>query len=1012
MRLPRPSRGLLWLLVLSTCASDVTAAAARVRRQEGQTTSSSTISDLETTPSPTSTSSTAAEEEGETTVTSPTITSSTTLPTPTETISTDDATTTTLFYPTIPPGHLPLSPALTPAFALTGSLLLPASLAYLSLAHPRIRIFLSAALPTALAATLLVLYLAVPPVPAAVQAGYVLAAAGGASVLGGMALLLRVVEVAECAGCVLGGFCLGMWLLTVKEGGLVPGKVGKVVVLAVLSVLAGGLYVVKKIRKYVLAGCVGFAGATGVVLAIDCFARPGLKEFWAWLWGLNEGLFPLGAYEGGYEYPLNRGIRVELAATVILAVAGAAAHLRLWRRFGKKREEGGGDGESRGAGERSVADPSMVRLDEESVVGQRAAETAERERREWEHVYDEGAGGLATTASADSGVGGIRDKEKKLGYDAAAKTVAVSPSTVELDGQSRAPWQDDGMFVDAAQIGIAVGDERSEDGARHQESTGAMEEDKSRLRTESPPIVPLPFQVPVPSQRRRGSGSEDGSSVIAMPDDELDGRGSPQSDNAEAAVWLSEKVSTKTTGTSVVSGTDSVPYADSETDKYGPLSSQARVLRDERDTVVVAVLKDESESVVATLDDQSDTEDADTAILFWSPSLKPQKNPTDEIPPLDDQEAEAKDTTSVSSKPDQPADQESSASRSGEDAPDIKDEDETPGTDHVATEDARETTKHSAAEDEASPDSKSTSHSSKSAESQASTVRLTKTNLPPPLPEVALTYRTNEWAKHLDLADAPDPAALAPEVTPDVPDEEPAHLDLVDLRLTAENATPPRIPSKAAKRLSSATALAVQNQPPPSRPTSTLPPPQRHAQAETMAALEGKPRNLASPLPVEPYQTNLPTTSRLSTATLTPDLSHPVSTPNYSHPYSQNKSQTLLGMREQILRSRASAIHGTPTGGSGSSSSTHLSPGQPQASYQANLRFSSPSSSSLVSRVGTSAGVTTATATATAAADRDLLDDLPLSQRRTLIRQGMVPAPLRTSGVYPSASGFGGNGGR
>ncbi|KAL2271845.1 hypothetical protein VTJ83DRAFT_1216 [Remersonia thermophila] len=1036
MRLPRPSsRGLLWLLVLSTCAADVTAAAAtRVRRQEEDQTASPTTSSLTiTTTSPTITTKSGSHTSASSS------SSSTTLPTLTETHSSAKPTSTTLFDTSIPPGKLPLEPRLSPAFALAGAFLLPFGLVHLSLAHARTRAFLSAAFATALASTLLILYLTVPPVSDAAQVGYVLGAAGAAAVLGGMALLLNVAELAECGGCMLGGFCMGMWLLTLKEGGLVGASVvGKAVLLVVFAAAGGGAYAVQRTRGYVLAGCTGFAGATGTVLGIDCFARAGLKEFWAWLWGLNEDLFPLGAYEGGYEYPLTRGMRVELAATVILAVAGAAAQLKLWRRFGKKWRGYGSDGDSSGDVARGAGHPPS---DEESLVGQRVAEATEREKREWERIYGQDA------------EGGVGDKEKAASGETVRGVVPLSPrSTVELEGRPLARRQDDGAPPDATQPGAAAGGEEApalpEDGpARQDGPAGPAEPAASRT---SPPVFPLPFQVPLPSSPRLGSASEDGSSVAAMADDDLDERGVAEAagdGNADAAAWAPGRLPNKTTGASAAPSVDGVPYADSETDKHGPLASAAALPRDDTD------------SIAATLDDESfaDEEDMD-ARLSWSSNAKPQAagrgaGEVDARKALDDQAAEtepgkqaveaspATRTGSGKAAPSVSSSRQPHAPEVGREEEEEEEEgqprNETGETKAPASATEKDATAAAAGkENDASPGSQSSSHAPESVASQASTALLTKTNLPPPLPEVALVYRTNEWAKHLEMADAPDPEDLAPEVTPDVPDEQPARLDIVDLQLTAENGAPPPIPPKAVKRTSSTTVLSAQIPPASSRPTSTLPP-QRYSQAEAMAALEGgrAQHPASSGLPrSESYQSFVPTTTTTTTTTTTPAaakrLSATTTASLASHnpppPYGPNK-QTLLGVREQILVSRASALYGPH------SSTPHLvAAGPPPQGYyaQGNPHFSSSTPYLLSLRAGPAPGgvpmsatmttlpapphaiatmapaASAAAAAAAATADRDL-DDLPLSQRRTMIRRSLVPAPLRSPGMMRH-SGSGG----
>ena len=72
-----------------------------------------------------------------------------------------------------------------------------------------------------------------------------------------------------------------------------------------------------------------------VVLGIDCFSRAGLKEFWAYIWNLNDNLFPVGAT----TYPLTRGIRVEIAAIIVIFLAGILSQMKVWKIIKTRREQ-------------------------------------------------------------------------------------------------------------------------------------------------------------------------------------------------------------------------------------------------------------------------------------------------------------------------------------------------------------------------------------------------------------------------------------------------------------------------------------------------------------------------------------------------------------------------------------------------------------------------------------------------------------------------------------------------
>lgn len=122
-----------------------------------------------------------------------------------------------------------------------------------------------------------------PPVSNAVQGAFFVAACVGGIIAGGVATLFK--DVTEGLGCLLGGFCFSMWLMTLRSGGLIHSRPGTVVFVIVLSALCFALFFVRRIKNYALITGISFSGATAVMLGIDCFTRAGLKEFWIYIWG-------------------------------------------------------------------------------------------------------------------------------------------------------------------------------------------------------------------------------------------------------------------------------------------------------------------------------------------------------------------------------------------------------------------------------------------------------------------------------------------------------------------------------------------------------------------------------------------------------------------------------------------------------------------------------------------------------------------------------------------------------
>jgi hypothetical protein len=148
--------------------------------------------------------------------------------------------------------------------------------------HQWLVVFFSAAYLTSLAVTVLIIYVMNPPVSDAIQGAYMVAAVLTGVIFGGISLVFK--EVTEGLGCCLGGFCLSMWFLVLKPGGLIESTTGRAIMIGVFSAVGWSLAFSQYTRNYGLIFCTAFAGATICVLGIDCFSRAGLKEFWLYIW--------------------------------------------------------------------------------------------------------------------------------------------------------------------------------------------------------------------------------------------------------------------------------------------------------------------------------------------------------------------------------------------------------------------------------------------------------------------------------------------------------------------------------------------------------------------------------------------------------------------------------------------------------------------------------------------------------------------------------------------------------
>ncbi|KAK5371189.1 hypothetical protein LTR20_010730 [Exophiala xenobiotica] len=269
--------------------------------------------------------------------------------------------------------ELPLEPRITPALGIAGVFLifLGAVYALIGVKSRGIQIFLSCGFLASIATTALVGYILDPPVSDAVQGGFFVAIVMTGTVFGGGALIFK--DITEGFGCLLGGFCFSMWLLTLQPGGLVTSSGGKGAFIGVFCLAAWALSWTKYTRPYALIGSTALGGATAFVLGLDCFTRAGMKEYWFYLWNLNDNLFPLHTV----TYPLTKGIKVEIAVIVIGTIIGLLSQITLWKVIRSKQ----------------ITEADMQQENDqqkeavEAALGRQLERQNEREKAVWERQY-------------------------------------------------------------------------------------------------------------------------------------------------------------------------------------------------------------------------------------------------------------------------------------------------------------------------------------------------------------------------------------------------------------------------------------------------------------------------------------------------------------------------------------------------------------------------------------------------------------------------------------------------
>ena len=663
-----------------------------------------------------------------------------------------------LVIATLTPQVLPITPEITPAFAVGGVLLILSGAAYtfIGIRNKWLYVFLSAGYLASLSVTVLILYVMNPPISSAVQGAYLVAIVMTGVILGGVALVFK--EMTEGLACLFGGFSLSMWLLVLKPGGLVTttGEISGFIAAFTLALYATSFSHVT--RPYGLIVGISFGGATAVVLGIDCFSRAGLKEFWAYLWQLNDNLFPLGAT----TYPLTRGLRVEIAAIIIIFLGGVVSQMKLWRIIEKRREE------------RKALRLQDERIfeQEEANVGDRIEQQNAQERNQWETVYgDKDAIGSSENPHRDSGVG---DMDSKNG--AMSTVTSIRPSAedaIELGDMSPTltvgaglvmtnKGQDGGpvtiRVAREAEVPQALGEDKKPvdpspscsshvsvcssapnkvedeggwvagaDGEARVE--GRLSRRNSKQVAGAPVVVPLPFKVPEEGDQ------DDCSSVATFADDEEQKRKWKRFSGGSTLLKRLSRASARNSegffrGEGISTEDLVIPHG----------------VEDDRARSVAATLdgmSDDEQSVRSTMED---VRDADVDVQKETPTANvedaklkvPESAETATKSPISDAIVGTSilEPATEAKVPEVEAAQKSLTSSTD------------PKITLSAVNPSKDAPEHNEKLVDAEPSVVSVE------ESKAATI--TQDRLPAQLSKVVMSYRTNEWAKHLSTAEAPE----------------------------------------------------------------------------------------------------------------------------------------------------------------------------------------------------------------------------------------------------------------
>ncbi|KAG5992153.1 hypothetical protein E4U52_003046 [Claviceps spartinae] len=726
----------------------------------------------------------------------------------------------TYYNVTIPFGQLPLSPHLTPGWGVAGVVLLVTGVVYtlVGIKNRWIHSFFSTAYMTALGVTVLIVYVINAPPTNALQGGYVVAVILSGCAVGIAAMFFK--ELTEGFGCALGGFCLSMWLLCLVSGGLVHTVPSKAAFIAIFTLAGFALYFSRRTRDYALIVLIAFGGSTVTVLGIDCFSRAGLKEFWAYVWAVNDNLFPLGAD----TYPVTKGIRVETAAIVFIFLVGIVSQIKLWKIVREKN--------AKRAADRAQEKQSLER--EEENVGRQIEESNARERQQWEVIYGNGTADSTTDARAtnDSETGSekrLRPRyvapNEKPSADIIEKA-AVSDSDQSMHGPDRGLIAAEDAEQGKVTVRVAADDipesatdvdgealdekadlkqevkDFSDSNKNSRYTTWSRRVSQAQTLTEAPEVVPLPFTVPEASDVR---SDEDRSSIATFAED----------DEAAASAVPRKHVSfSKRLSKGSVSLLRNLSQV-SERTGGGACASDAGRSTEELVMGNFCQIEDDERSLAATVDDESlsgvnvlslfeeteqnnfgaETESSQGNIEIHAQLGKKDDELHDHV---GQKEGAAKSQpVSVSvSEPVSVVDQEQ--------PPDLNNSNARVRESRRDGEQVAQTCRDSAL----SPNTTRSYENAKSVASASSTpASLTRDRLPRPLSRVAMSYRTNEWAKHLSRAERPEPDELLlplarAKKTASEPKERPVSVNIEELQQTAVIGDPPSDVRRSASKVS------------------------------------------------------------------------------------------------------------------------------------------------------------------------------------------------------------------
>lgn len=474
---------------------------------------------------------------------------------------------------------------------------------------------------------------------------------------------------------------------------------------------------------------------------------------------LNPGIFPLGTT----TYPMTKGLKAELAGVIILTIFGLISQLRLWKLIKERRAK-------REEKEQEAAENQQK---QEEELGIKLEDKVQKERREWEATYGEKDLSDSRDESGSATPQSPSLYEKGFGSSTTGSKVDLAQSANKQTVVTVAPVQDDEIQrIDATGAPIDKDDtvtppsdiSRSNSARPSSEATAASRMSRSvsmtsSLKPSSPPppvVVPLPFRIP--KEEDAQSQASGNVSVSAIPDEEETPLPAQESQNHR----LSNKPTMQrlSTARSSIQGFQSEDLGRMSHPDMDGASSVAATL-DEEDDISVRKLSSphspisvrfESEALGSeqmsnksqdVLLKSADTEESrdDSAVALVDNATMPCNTPTIDVHSAEDEKVDEHVQATVPSPTGRGPSQSLTISTE-------------PTSDDARSK--RESAQSPRLRHDTLVRGGSDSSSGSQADKAGSVVENLSKALPARLSKVAQSYRTNEWAKHLESAERPE----------------------------------------------------------------------------------------------------------------------------------------------------------------------------------------------------------------------------------------------------------------